>query len=364
MSDKAKTTLMLSGLPSLFVVGAGAAIIGPALPVYEQAFHISTATAGLMVSTLWVGCLGGVLAMYFKGAQMAPRLPLAFLVLGSALLAMAPLWPVALLGALIFGMGYGVIAALFNPRVLQAFGAKGPARIGMLNAMYSLGAILAPYGFTLIGGDLRPVFWTISAVSAVTWILSGRVGLTGLVVEAHGRGFKLHLPILGLALLAIGIEASLSGLGPTALIRSGVSEATAALLLSLFFVAALATRIVLVLTAHRFADFGIFVFAIIWAALCAFGAALFSPAFFFPAMGVAAGLFFQGMYVTATRKMGNDPRVSPIILAVGLIGSITSPLVYARFMDGLGPHGFFWLIAGVAATASLIALASYRAMMR
>jgi FHS family glucose/mannose:H+ symporter-like MFS transporter len=364
MSDKAKTTLLLSGLSSLFVVGAGSAIIGPALPVYEQAFHISTATSGLLVSTLWVGCLGGVLAMYFRGAQIAPRLPLALLVLGSALLALAPLWSLTLTGALIFGAGYGAIAALFNPRVLRAYDDKGASRVGMLNALYSFGAILAPYGFTLIGGDLRPVFWTISAVSAVTWIFSGRVGLTGLAVEAHGRGFRLHLPILGLALLAIGIEASLSGLGPTALIRSGVSEHAAALLLSLFFVAALATRIALVLTAHRFADFGIFVFAVIWAMLCALGAALFNPAFFFPPMGVAAGLFFQGEYVTATRKMGDDPRVSPVILAVGLIGAIGSPLVYAQFMDALGPHGFFWLIAGVAGVASLIALGSYRAMMR
>lgn len=364
MTASAKNALLLSGLSSLFVVGAGSAIFGPALPVYEQAFQISTATSGLLVSTLWIGCLAGVLAMFFQGARIAPRLPLALLVLGSCLMALAPAWPVVLAGALIFGLGYGGIAALFNPRVLQAFGDKGASRIGMLNALYSAGAILAPYGFTLIGGDLRPVFWVIAGVSALTWVFSGRVGLTGLAPEGRARGFRLHLPILTLALLAIGIEASLSGLGPTALIRAGVSEPAAALLLSLFFVAALAARIVLVLTAHRFADFGILVFALGWATVCALGAALISPALFFAPMGVAAGLFFQGEYVTATRKMGEDPRVSPVILAVGLVGAIGSPLFYARFMDGLGSHGFFWLVAGVAGVATLAALASYRAMMR
>ena len=148
-----KTMLFLSGLSTLFIVGAGSAILGPAVPVYEQAFNLSTATSGLLVSTLWIGCLTGVLSMYFKGAQIEPRPPLALVVVGSVLMAVAPAFWVALLGALIFGIGYGAIAALFNARVLHAFGTRGASRIGMLNALYSLGAIIAPYGFTLMGAS-------------------------------------------------------------------------------------------------------------------------------------------------------------------------------------------------------------------
>jgi hypothetical protein len=81
-------------------------------------------------------------------------------------------------------------------------------------------------------------------------------------------------------------------------------------------------------------------------------------------LGISAGLFFQGEYVTATRKMGADPRVSPTILGVGMLGSILSPIGYAKFMDGLGPHGFFWLVALVAIAATVAAAASYRSMMR
>lgn len=359
-----KSILFLSGLSTLFIVGAGSAILGPAVPVYEQQFTLTTAISGLLVSTLWIGCLTGVLAMYFLGAHIEPRPPLALVVIGSILLAIAPAFWVALLGALIFGIGYGAIAALFNARVLHAFGSQGASRIGMLNALYSLGAIIAPYGFTLMGASLQPVFWTMAGLAAVTWVFSGTVGLTGLPEHAQGRGFKLHLPILTLALLSIGIEASLVGLGPTALIRAGLTAAQAAQLLSLFFIAALAARIALVLTAHRLADFGILAFAFGWAALCALGAALINPVLFFPPLGISAGLFFQGEYVTATRKMGEDPRVSPVILAVGLVGAILSPLFYAQFMDGLGTHGFFWLVAWVAGAATLGSVASYRSMMR
>ena len=358
-----KTALLLSGLATFFIIGAGMAIFGPALPVYERAFHITTATSGLLVSTLWIGCLGGVAAMYLKGALITPRMGIALLALGSVLLAMAPLWSVALAGALVFGIGYGLVAALFNPRVLVAYAGTGASKLSMLNAVFSFGAILAPYGFTLMGGDLRPVFWAMAAISALIWALSGKITQTGLPPASVARGFRLHLPILGFALIAIGIEASLAGLGPTALIRAGVAEDTAANLLSLFFVAALITRIVLILTAHRLPDFAIFTFAIGFAAVTALGAALISPAFFFPLMGVSAGLFFQGEYVTATRKMGADPRVSPIILGVGLLGAIFSPLAYARLMDAFGPHGFFWLVAGVASLGTAAALLGYRRMM-
>ena len=359
-----KSILFLSGLLTLFIVGAGSAILGPAVPVYEQLFQLSTVTSSRLLSTLWIGCLIGVLSMYFKGSQIKPRPPLALVALGSVLLAVAPAFWVALLGALIFGIGYGAIAALFNARVLHAFGGQGASRIGMLNALYSLGAILAPYAFTLMGASLQPVFWTMAGLSALTWVFSGPVGLTGLPKHAQGRGFKLHGPILALALIAIGIEASLGGLGPTALIRAGLTEGQAAQLLSLFFVAALGARIVLVLVAHRFADFGILLFALGWATACALGAALINPALFFPFLGISAGLFFQGEYVTATRKMGEDPRVSPVILAVGLVGAIVSPLFFSQFMDALGAHGFFWLVAGVAGAATFYSALSYRAMMR
>ena len=359
-----KTALLASGLSTFLVIGSGMAIIGPALPVYERMFRIDTATSGLLVSTLWIGCLIGVVGMYLRGAHVTPRMGLGGLVIGAVLLAVAPLWRVALAGAMVFGIGYGVVAATFNPRVLAVWGPTGASKVGMLNAVFSFGAILAPWLFARTGSDLRPVFWSIAGIAALTWLLSGKVGLTGVTGSRSGKGFRPHLPILGFILVAIGIEASLAGLGPTALIRAGIEEDTAATLLSLFFVAALATRIALVVFSHRWPDFGVYLVAMVWAALCALGAALASPAVFFPLLGVSAGLFFQGGYLTGTRKMGDDPRVSAVILGLGLVGAIFWPLAYAWLMDAFGSHGFFWLVAGVSTAATLAALASWRAMMR
>ena len=203
-----------------------------------------------------------------------------------------------------------------------------------------------------------------AAIGVAGFVVAGPVPDTGLVRRAEARGFTLHLPSLGFALVGVSTEASLAGLGPTALIRTGVAEDKAAVLLSLFFIAALVARVGMILFAHRVPDFAVYVIAVAWAALCALGAAAVSAPFFFPLIGVSAGLFFQGAFVPATRKMGDDPRVSPIILGLGLVGASVAPPVYARLMDALGPHGFFWLIAGMTGAASLAALAAWRGMMR
>ena len=358
----AKTALLTAAVMGFFIIGCGAAILGPALPVFAREFGLSTARASWLVSTLWIGCLLGVVAMYFWSARFSAQPGMAVMALGAAILAAAPLWPVALAGAFIFGLGYGAIAAQFNPRILIAFGARGPSMLSLINAVFSLGSIAAPYGFVLMGGNPRPVFWAIAGLAALGWGAAWKAGMTGVQPAAVGKGFRLHLPILSLALLAIGIEASLAGLGPTALIRTGMDEVGAARLLSLFFVVALLTRLALIAIATRIPAFGLFTFAALWAAVCALLAIWVSPLIFFPALGVSTGLFFQAEYITASRKMGDDARVPPVILGNGLLGAVISPIVYAKLMDGFGDFGLFWLIAIVAAGIGAVSLVQYRSM--
>jgi hypothetical protein len=162
--------------------------------------------------------------------------------------------------------------------------------------------------------------------------------------------------------VAIGMEACLIGLGPSALIRAGVEEARAAELLSAFFFVFLAARVALIFVAHRVAPFVLFTLAMAGAALCALGTVFVSPAVFFVAMGAPAGLFFPGFYVTASGKMGEDLRVPPTIIAAGLVGGIGAPLIVAPLMAGMGDRGFFWLIAGVTLALSLAAILSLRRM--
>jgi hypothetical protein len=231
-----------------------------------------------------------------------------------------------------------------------------------LNATFGVGAIAAPLIFVALGSDPRLSFGLTAAFAAAIWLFAGPAGREGVAQQGEVRSFRPHWGIMAFGAVAIGLEASLIGLGPTALIRAGVAEKTAAELLSAFFVVFLAARVVLIFFAHRIAPFLLYTLAVGAAAACALGAVFVSPSIFFVAMGASAGLFFPGFYVTASGKMGEDIRVPPTIIASGLVGGIGAPLVLAPMMAGMGDRGFFWIVAGVTLVLTAAAVLSLRRM--
>jgi hypothetical protein len=271
-------------------------------------------------------------------------------------------WWATIAAAVVFGMGYGLSTAVFNPRMLRAFGPYGPSMLSLLNATFGVGAIAAPLVFVALGSDPRWSFGLTAAFAAVIWLCAGPAGRVAAAPAGEARRFRPHWGIMGFGAVAIGMEACLIGLGPTALIRAGIGEARAAELLSAFFLVFLLSRVAIVFVAHRVPAFGLFTLAVGATAACAFGAVFLSPAVFFVAMGAPAGLFFPGFYVTASGKMGEDLRVPPTIIAAGLVGGISAPLVVAPLMEGMGARGFFWLIAGVALALTLAAALSLKRM--
>lgn len=359
---RAHAGLLFAGVATFVLMGAGQALFGPALPVYVRDFSLTEGEAGLFVALLWVGCFVGVGFMFFKGALVGPRHTLAVMAAGTGLMALGVNWWVTLAGGVIFGMGYGMATAVFNPRVMRAFGAKGPSMLSLLNATFGVGAIAAPLVFVWLGSDPAWAFGIVALVLALIWLGAGAAGREAVVQAGEVKAFRPHWPILGFGLVAIGMEASLAGLGPTALIRAGVAEDTAAQLLSAFFVVFLLARVALIFVAHRVEPFVLYTVAVGSAALFALGAVFVSPAYFFVAMGASAGVFFPGFYVTASGKMGEDIRVPPTIVASGLVGAICTPLILAPLSGQLGERGFFVLAAGILVAVSAAALLSLRRM--
>ncbi len=353
--------LLFAGVATFVMMGAGQALFGPALPVYDRAFVLGPGRAGVLVSVLWVGCFLGVGLMYFKGAVITPRHALLAMAMGAAGMAGFGWW-LTLAGALVFGLGYGMSTAVFNPRVMRAFGVYGPSMLSLLNATFGVGAIAAPLAFVWLGSDPAWAFGLVAVVIAAIWVFAGSAGRAGAVPAGEVKAFEPHWGILGFGMVAIGMEASLAGLGPTALIRAGVAETRASELLSAFFVVFLLARVVLIFVAHRIEPFVLFTLAIGSASLFALGAVFVSPPVFFVAMGASTGVFFPGFYVTASGKMGEDIRVPPTIVAAGLVGAIGAPLIMAPMMAGMGERGFFWLVAGATLALTFAALALQRQM--
>ena len=359
---RANAGLLFAGVATFVMMGAGQSLYGPALPAFSRLFGVSLAEAGVLVSAHWVGCFLGVGFMFLKGAHVTPRHALAMMAMGATIVALLASWWLTLAGAAVFGAGYGMSTAVFNPRVLRAFGTYGPSMLSMLNATFGVGAIAAPLIFVAFGSDPRVSFGLTAGLAVAVWLFAGPAGRVAAAPAGEVRAFRPHWGIMAFGLVAIALEACLIGLGPSALIRAGIDEATAAELLSGFFVVFLLARVALVLVAHRIEPFVLFTGSIVVTALLALGAIFLSPAVFFVAIGAPAGLYFPGFYVTASGKMGEDLRVPPTIIASGLVGGISGPLILAPLMAGMGPLGFFWILAGVTLALSVAAVLSLRLM--
>ncbi|WGV14877.1 MFS transporter [Fuscovulum ytuae] len=349
--------LLFAGIFTFALMGAGQALYGPALPAFAREFDLTVAQAGWLISALWIGSAAGVALMFFRGRDVTPRHALAVMVIGSALIASGIGWWTTLAGSVIFGTGYGISTVVFNPRVLRAFGAKGPSMVSLLNAMFAVGAIAAPLAFVAIGSNPHLAFAAVSVIAAVIWLAAGTSGRTEESASlSASKPYRFRAGLLCFGVVCIGVEACLIGLGPTALIATGATEEAAARALSGFFVAFLIARTALVFVAHLVPPFAIYAGAMTGAAACAIGAALFSAVPFFITMGAFAGLFFPGFFVTASRVMGDDPRVTPTIIAAGLVGGISSPVVLGWLLEGMGDRGFFQIIAGLTVLTALVAL--------
>ncbi|WP_299504426.1 hypothetical protein [Cypionkella sp.] len=367
MRDMIKTNaaLLVISIATFILMGAGTALYGPALPVFARGFGISIGTAGLLISAHWIGCALGVAAMFFVGPRATPRLVVGAMSLGVGLMALAFSWWMTVLGAVLFGAGYGCATALFNPRMLRAFGLRGPAMLSLLNATFGLGAIGAPLVFVLLGNSPVLSYTVCAVIGVVITICAGPAGRAETAaIHTATAPFRLHLPILIFGAVAISVEACLTGLGPTALINAGLSETAAAQLLSAFFLAFLAARVCLMFAAQLLPAFTFFTLSLFGACASALIAAMWLPGIGFIGLGFFAGMFFPTEYVTATRKMGDHSYVAPSIIAAGLVGGVSAPLLMSPFLEAMGQRGFFWVIVCVTGLLSLGALVNLRAMNR
>ena len=360
---RANSGLLFVGIATFVMMGAGQSLYGPALPAFGRTLSLSAAQAGWLISAHWIGCAIGVALMYRWGAKVSPRLTIGLMAMDGAALAAGAGTVTTFAGALVFGIGYGFATVVFNPRILRAFGERGTAMVSLVNASFGLGAIAAPLVFVGLGSDPARAFGLVAILAALIWLFAGPAGRVAATADTATSGpFRPMLAFQLFAVAGIGMEATLIGLGPSALIQSGLSETSAAQLLSAFFVAFLGARVVLIFTAHLVAPFVLYVGAMIAAALSALLAAVMSPGVFFVAMGASAGLFFPGFYVAASKLMGDDPRTAPTIIAAGLVGGIAAPVVLAPVLVPLGGSGFFAILAGVATLCAATGLHLCRQM--
>ena len=147
MDERAYRLLHVAAYAALFVIGMYAASFGPVFPFLADDLDISVDTAGLLLTALFFGSILAsaaiALALHGRGMRVLTALGLVAMVLGVAMIAVAPnLW-MALAGGAVLGAGDGLVIAALH--ILMAITSKEPAAaISRLNLWFAVGAFAGP----------------------------------------------------------------------------------------------------------------------------------------------------------------------------------------------------------------------------
>jgi fucose permease len=367
-SSRSGRSLSLIALLAFFSLGLPDGVLGVAWPSMRGSFALPMSQLGVLLTA----AMGGYLASSFASGALVARLGLGRVLAASSAAtaasalayALAPVWEVVVVSAVVAGLGAGAIDAGIN-----AFAA---ARLSAclttwLHASYGIGATLGPLltgavlgatgswrmAYGLIGGVLGTM-----AIGFVRtedrWAMEK--GSAPLARMAPGFGEALRQPTVwlsvGLFFVYAGLEVGVGQWGYSWLVEGrGVASGRAAVWLAAYWGSLTAGRVVLGALTTRFSAEtllraslagvfpGIFV---LWAGL---GPA--AGAFGLPLLGLALASIFPLLIATTPERVGTSHAAHAIGFQVAAFYLGTAALpgaagVLARHLglDVLGPFLF------------------------
>lgn len=344
--------LFVTGALSFIVTGMISSLNGVALPVYVRDLGVGQSQGNVLLSLFGLGAMLTVLVGIVAARHLTLRRGLLAIAVGTGLMALQLNWPLLLVGGVLTGCGFGTLAVVVNRQFLAGFGDRGPGMVGLVNGIYGLGAIVSPLLFVWVGGGPALVYAAIAllAVLVIPMVQTDH----SLAAQAPGLPNLRQGRLLILLFNAVGavIEVGLIGLGPTALLASGIDGLDVARLVSAFALAFLLGRLALYwLTRHVGSDI-LFLVALLGTALCTGLTVLGSPAIGFVLSGLFTAMFFPTFYVWAIGVL-KDPRMGSVILCAGLTAVTVAPILLGLILGIVGEQMLFVVLAAVALVLAL-----------
>ena len=196
---------------------------GGSLPSMRDKLAISDGSVALL---LFVAGIAGITSMQIGGrladsigARRITLVALPVLVLAAVTLALAPTYAVALVGAVLLGLGNGAMDVAMNAIAVQVETARRAPVMSSFHAFFSIGNLLGAgavlalaAGFGLAGGAIvTPLLLTLAVVAAAVLVVLVRIAPPAAPVEHRGSdGTRLKIPraayVLGIMALAFGLS--------------------------------------------------------------------------------------------------------------------------------------------------------------
>ena len=360
------------------VIGIGGTLLGPTLPNWAARFNLPLQNAGLFPSVQSLGIVFGVLLC----GWLLDRLNARTILIGGALFLSAGLWlynfaqslPVALMGGITFGLGFGALAVSPNVVVAVLNPVNTSASLNLLNVFFGVGAIFGPQvaniafahndytlAYRLVGGLALLLCVPLLTVSVHTH--SAPIESSGKPVRPRGMPWLALLPFAALLFVYVGSESGFGSWISTQMEQVALSSAaTGTIATSLFWAGLTVGRTLASVALRRLTNYQALAGATI---LMGAGAALIlfdgrselislSAAFL---VGFGCGPIFPTAFTIAS---GLYPEargaVSGLLIAIGSAGSVILSWVQGRI--GNGQNGGIALTLLAAMVMLLLTLAA------
>jgi MFS transporter, FHS family, glucose/mannose:H+ symporter len=325
-------TATIAGFLGFFLIGAVVAMYGPVQFALAARFGIEPKDTSLIVSAHFLGSTTGILALSTISRILGWR---NVLLLGSGLLvsgcigvALAPVWALALLSAVLVGLGFGCFIITFNSLFSSGFGDKSTAMTNILNALFGVGAILGPIVVSAFVGDSRTPYWLVAAATLLLLPLVFGMRIKT-APEASGKLVMsgLFAAFVALFFVYVGIEVSAANLEPRHLKDGlGYSEQAAAQWNALYWGGITASRLLVAPIALRFAAPTIVVGSVV---LSLFGLGMTFVPGLAPYGYVVAGLGFGPIFPTAfvwlSSSLPSAVTAASLVVAAANFGAVLVP---------------------------------------
>jgi MFS transporter, FHS family, glucose/mannose:H+ symporter len=337
------TPLVVGGFGTFALIGSLQAMYGPALLSIQTRFGLEPATASLILSAFFAGVvvsilgLGALERIVSRAASLTAAL--ALVGLGSLGVGVGGAWWLVLLSACGIGLGYGLSVLNYNTLFATGFGSRSTAFVNLINAAWSVGAILGPVVIGLTPQDFRAPFIACGLVALLLAPLG--LGAGNLELETPARAAvnaSSTLPALSLFLgfalvfwLYTGSEVGIGANEPRHLRDAfGYDLRSAAFLSSLFWFGQAAGRVLIAPVSLRVREDVIVVACL---ALAAVGLGLahiraLAP-FAYAACGVFLGPVFPSVIVWFNRHARGSMRATSLMLAGANLGGVIFPPLIA-----------------------------------
>ena len=334
------------------LLGLFQATLGPLIPLLGDREHLGAATAGLIVTGFFGGCLvstavGGALSD--RWARGPLYIVSAVLFLGGLGMFALPLaWPLPLVSVAIAGLGFGGLVLIVN----TVMAAKGLTHVTLVNGTYGLGAAAGPALISVTHGGYLFALLAVGVLAA----LPLRMAVPAMTTRERLTVSPVLVLFCAMLFCYAGVETGLSSWEATNLRAHGYGPDTAAALTSLFWLGLAAGRLLVPLVTRNWTGVRILVTTLLALAggLTLIAVEVSAPAGFF-LLGVFAGPVFPTTLAWIAATLPHPRRVNAVVLTVAMLGNATVPTVIGYGMQATSDLALPLFVAmGVAGCLAIV----------